>query len=175
MDTCLPVSLLRGGFCVLQKPLSCEKCMLTSQVVSDLLTSYTLPVDGPECTIPHLSLAGIAGLPFICIYLTSHKCRSSKHQDIWTNIQVKTILNADYLSWQACGVQVSIIMAFFPHIYWEFTGCLGTGIAYRLIHHWCSYLHLLVPNTSHSAWLPGGAYYILKSEWMNEWMKETDI
>ena len=128
------------------------------------MTLYALPVDFSECTIPvpKLSLAGVTGLPFSYISPTSHKCRSSKHQDIWTNIQIKTILNADYLSWQAYGIQVSIIITS-SHL------CTAYCVLYNRDHlsltailmfpFWSSCTKYLTP-----AWRVGGAYDILKNE-----------
>lgn len=78
MDVYPPVSL--WGFFVLQKSLAYKKVHVDFPS-GDLIC---IPVDSPEFTVPHpkLSLAEVTGLPFICLYPASHKCRSSKHQDI---------------------------------------------------------------------------------------------
>ena len=74
------------------------------------MTLYSPPVDFSECTILFLScLAGVMGLPFIYIY------PSWDHPDPKTfgpTFKIKTVLNADCLSWQVHGLQVSVLITF---------------------------------------------------------------
>ena len=110
MSKCL---LTSRGFSVLQKPwpILKKKCMSTSQMLIwfDDIVYSTCRFLWMYHPVPKLSLAGVTGLPFIYIYPTWD------HPDPKTfgpTFKIKAVLNADCLSWQVHGLQVSVLITF---------------------------------------------------------------
>lgn len=111
MSKCLLTSC---GFSVLQKPETIKKrkkkCVLTSQVLiwfDDIVfsTCRFLWMHYPIPKLPGWS----HGLPFVYIYPTWD------HPDPKTfgpTFKIKTVLNADCLSWQVHGLQLSVLITF---------------------------------------------------------------